>query len=166
MQLCMACRSVKWIMIALSILTIDQFTKKYIDYYFYYGERKKAFYLLDFVLLHNNGIAFSLLSTRKNYAQCILVFTSLVMSLFTMWLIHKQPLRKSSPHLALALVLGGILGNMLDRIMHGYVIDFLLFCWKGCCYPVFNIADLAITAGTVLSITSKITCSYRPQHNI
>ena len=107
--------------------------------------------------LHNTGAAFSLLAQASGWQRWFFVGLAVVVSGGILYWLRNLP-RDSAPFLpvALALVLGGALGNLVDRVWHGYVIDFLHFHWEAAYFPAFNVADSAITVGAGLLILDAI----------
>ena len=108
--------------------------------------------LLNWTLLHNHGAAFSFLSDAGGWQRYF--FTSLaglVSVVFVFWLMRMPKDMKILP-LAIALILGGAVGNLIDRISLGYVVDFIHVYYQNSHFPAFNIADSAITIGTILML--------------
>jgi signal peptidase II len=104
------------------------------------------------VRVHNYGAAFSFLSDAGGWQRWFLTVLSMVVSVFlVIWLI-KLPRVKYIEGIAIALILGGALGNLYDRVVFGYVVDFLDFHWSGSHFPAFNVADSGITMGASLLI--------------
>jgi signal peptidase II len=116
----------------------------------------------DFTLLYNPGAAFSFLAQADGWQRWFFTVLGLVASVFIVWMMHKNRSNKRLM-LALALILGGALGNVIDRIAYGHVVDFLLFYWKDWYYPAFNIADTCITLGAILLILDELL-RLRGQH--
>ena len=108
------------------------------------------------MLVHNTGAAFSLLSDAGGMQNWLFGFIAVVASIWIVWLLRKHA-GQTLYALALTLILGGALGNLIDRIMYGYVVDFLSFHWGPHYFPTFNIADSAITCGAALLIWDSFT---------
>ena len=112
--------------------------------------------VFNFTLLHNSGAAFSFLSDAGGWQRWFLVSVSSVVSVaIGVWLYR---LRRSERmlSLALALILGGAIGNLIDRVLAGYVVDFIVVHYKNYYFPAFNVADAAISFGAVLLILDTL----------
>ena len=136
-------------------MLIDQLSKLWFDSAFRYGERLNVLSFFDFTLLYNRGAAFSFLADQPGWQRWFFTILGLGASGFILWMMHKNR-NQSRLLLALALILGGALGNVIDRLAYGHVIDFLLFYWKNWYYPAFNIADTCITLGAILLILDEV----------
>lgn len=145
----------RWLLFALFLIVIDQLTKIGFDHALRYGQRVNILPFFDFTLLYNKGAAFSFLANQPGWQRWFFTVLGLGASVFILWMMHTH----RSQHrflLALTLILGGALGNVIDRIAYGHVVDFLLFYWQQWHYPAFNIADSAITVGAILLIIDEI----------
>ncbi len=111
---------------------------------------------LGFTLLHNTGAAFSFLSGGEGWQRWVFIAVAIIM-MFTLlgWMKTSKSHEILKPVLTM-LIFGGAAGNLIDRIMHGYVVDFILFHYKTWYFPVFNLADTAITVGAILFIARMI----------
>jgi len=144
-----------WLVLALVVIVVDQVTKVGFDNLLAYGERIRVLPFFDFILLYNRGAAFSFLAGADGWQRWFFTLLGVVAVPLLIWLIRRhrdQRLFCAS----LALILGGAVGNVIDRILYGHVVDFLLFYWNDWYFPAFNIADTAITAGAVLMIYDEI----------
>jgi signal peptidase II len=136
--------------IALLVFVFDQLTKIWIVNHFIYGASEPVTSFFNLVRVHNFGAAFSFLNNEGGWQRWgFSVFAAFVSLVILIWITRLSPEQKLEG-LALALILGGALGNLYDRIALGYVVDFLDFHWSGRHFPAFNIADSAITVGAVL----------------
>ncbi|MDQ8035260.1 signal peptidase II [Bordetella genomosp. 1] len=137
------------------IIVIDQLTKIYFNSQFQYGERLNVLPFFDFTLLFNRGAAFSFLASEEGWQRWLFTILGVGAALVITWLIARTP---GQPRFraALTLIMGGALGNVIDRLIHGHVIDFLLFYWKDWAYPAFNIADITIVCGAILLVLDEI----------
>ena len=108
-----------------------------------------------FTLLYNRGAAFSFLADQAGWQRWFFTVLGLGAASFILWMMHKNR-TQTRLLLALALILSGALGNVIDRVTYGHVIDFLLFYWQNWYYPAFNIADSCITVGAILLILDEI----------
>jgi signal peptidase II len=105
--------------------------------------------MFSLILAHNPGAAFSFLSNAGGLQRWLFTGIAVIASLWMIALLRKHA-NETLFALALSLVLGGALGNLIDRVLYGYVIDFLLFYWHDYSFPSFNLADSAITLGAGL----------------
>ncbi len=137
-----------WLICAAGIVAADQITKFAVLKRFSEGERLSVVPFFDLTLAYNPGAAFSFLANAGGWQRWFFTILAITVSgVIVMWLRKETRL---IPALALTLVLGGAIGNVIDRIWLGKVIDFLLVYWKDWYYPAFNVADSAITCGAVL----------------
>ena len=141
-----------WYLIALIVLVLDQLTKTWVIAEFYLGQREIITSFFNLVHVHNYGAAFSFLSDAGGWQRWFFAALSAVVSTFIVVWISRLPKTRWIEGLALALILGGALGNLYDRLVLGYVVDFLDFHWSGSHFPAFNVADSGITTGAVLLI--------------
>ncbi len=141
----------RWLWLSALVVVLDQISKLWINDRFVYGEVFTVFSVFDLVYWHNEGAAFSFLSDLGGAQRWLFTFISIAASLWIVWLLRKHADRTLFAF-ALSMILGGALGNLIDRISYGYVIDFLLFHWNEHTFPAFNLADSAITCGAGLLI--------------
>jgi signal peptidase II len=141
----------RWLPMALVLIGVDQWTKGWIERHYELGEYTPVFFWLDIIRLHNPGAAFSFLADAGGWQRWF--FTIFAVGVSVMLIVWLRKVRlKTEPILAiaLALVLSGAVGNVIDRIEHGYVVDFIHVHWQQAYFPAFNIADSAITIGAIL----------------
>jgi signal peptidase II len=141
-------RAASWLLLSAFVVLADQLSKAYIARHFLEFEFTRILAVLDITRMHNVGAAFSFLASASGWQRWVFIGLAVVVSIgITIWL-FKLP-RDVHALLAagLALVLGGALGNVIDRIRLGYVIDFIHFHWDRAYFPAFNVADSAITVG-------------------
>jgi len=141
-------RAARWLLLSAFVVLADQISKAYIVGHFGEFEFIKVLPILDITRMHNVGAAFSFLASASGWQRWVFIGLALVVSLgIIVWLLRLP--RGTQPLLAcgLALVLGGALGNVIDRIRLGHVIDFIHFHWNQAYFPAFNVADSAITVG-------------------
>lgn len=141
-----------WILLAIAVVVFfaDQITKLWIVNHFTYGASETVTGFFNLVRVHNFGAAFSFLNNEGGWQRWgFSIFAALVSVIILLW-ISRLSARQNLEGLALALILGGALGNLYDRVTLGYVVDFLDFHWSGKHFPAFNIADSAISVGAVL----------------
>jgi len=141
-----------WLWLSVAVIVLDQATKflvaRFLDLY----ERVEVLPVLDFTLLHNTGAAFSILAGASGWQRWFFIVLAGVVSLALVVWLWRLPRGDRLIAVALALVLGGALGNLIDRVRHGYVVDFIHAHWGPAYFPAFNIADSAITIGAALLI--------------
>ena len=151
-----------WLGIALVILLADQFTKVLIISSFQLGDSQTVTSFFNLVRVHNSGAAFSFLSSASGWQRWLFTGIGVGAAGFIVWLLRSHPNQRLFCF-ALALVLGGAIGNVIDRVLWGYVIDFLDFHWDWLAplfyqghFPAFNVADSAISVGTVCLILDEL----------
>ena len=141
-----------WLWLSLVVILLDQATKFLVTRFLELYERVEVLPVLDFTLLHNTGAAFSLLAGASGWQRWFFIGLACVVSVVLVVWIWRTPRGEKLLPLALALILGGAIGNVIDRIWHGYVVDFIHAHWGEAYFPAFNIADSAITIGAALLI--------------
>ena len=151
-----------WLGIAFVILLADQFTKLLIVGSFSLGDSQTITSFFNLVRVHNSGAAFSMLSNASGWQRWFFTGIGVVATFFILWLLRSHPTQKLFCF-ALALVLGGAVGNVIDRIAYGHVVDFLDFHWDWLSpvfyqghFPAFNVADSAISVGAVCLILDEL----------
>jgi len=141
-----------WLWLSVAVIVLDQATKFLVTRFLDLYERVEVLPVLDFTLLHNTGAAFSILAGASGWQRWFFIVLAVVVSLTLVIWLWRLPRGDRLIAIALALVLGGALGNLLDRVRHGYVVDFIHAHWGAAYFPAFNIADSAITVGAALLI--------------
>jgi len=144
-----------WLGLAVLIVVLDQATKLTIERVFDYGDVHPITGFFNLVLTYNKGAAFSFLAGASGWQKQFLTAIGIAASLFIVVLLARHGTQKLFS-LALALILGGAVGNVIDRIAYGHVIDFLDFHWRGWHWPAFNVADSAIVGGAALLILDEL----------
>lgn len=154
----------RWLFLSAFVIVADQVTKLLVINRFELYESRFVFEYLNFTRLHNTGAAFSFLAGASGWQRWFFIFLGLGVSVFIMAWLRNLP-RKGQAWLSagLALILGGALGNVIDRIAHGHVIDFLHFHYGDWFFPAFNVADSAITAGAACLIIDALLGMRRKQ---
>jgi signal peptidase II len=148
-------RMLPWLALALLVLFLDQLTKILIERAFEYGDVRTVTGFFNLVLTYNKGAAFSFLANAGGWQDEFLTFIGLGASAFILYLLARHGHQRLFA-CALALILGGAIGNVIDRIVYGHVIDFLDFHWRGWHWPAFNLADSAIVSGAALLILDEL----------
>lgn len=139
-----------WLLLAIVVLFVDQITKYCALNYLPFGEAKRILPFFNFTLAYNTGAAFSFLNSAGGWQMWFFAAIAVVVStIILIWLVRLPP-GSHWVSCALALILGGALGNLWDRVQYGYVIDFLDFHFKQYHWPIFNMADTAITIGAIM----------------
>lgn len=146
----------RWLGLSALVILLDQASKLYINSHFVYGESLPVFSVFSLVLWHNTGAAFSFLSDFGGVQRWLFSIIALLASAWMIWLLRKHA-NQVLFCFGLGMILGGALGNLIDRIAYGYVVDFLLFHWDTHIFPAFNLADSSITCGAALLIWDSFT---------
>jgi len=144
-----------WLGIALLIILLDQFTKTLILGHFQLGDSRYVTSFFNVVRVHNTGAAFSFLAGASGWQRWFFVGLGTAATIFIIWMLRRHG-QQTLFATALTLIMGGAIGNVVDRLLHGYVVDFIQLHWAGWYYPSFNVADSAITVGAVLLIWDEI----------
>ena len=145
-----------WLGLALIILIADQFTKVLILGYYKLGDATTITSFFNIVRAHNTGAAFSFLAAASGWQRWLFTGIGVAATLFILYLMRKHAGQKLFCF-ALACILGGAIGNVVDRVLHGYVVDFLQVHWDNRWYfPAFNVADAAITVGAACLILDEL----------
>ena len=140
-----------WLGIALAVILLDQFTKTLILGYFQLGDSRTVTSFFNVVRVHNTGAAFSFLAGASGWQRWFFVGLGAAAAVFIVWMLRSHGGQRLFSS-ALALILGGALGNVVDRLLHGYVVDFIHVYWHQHQWPDFNVADSAITIGVALLV--------------
>jgi signal peptidase II len=141
--------------LAFVVILADQFTKRLILGDFQLGDSRTVTPFLNIVRAHNTGAAFSFLADAAGWQRWFFVALGLAATGFIVWMLRRHGGQRLFSA-ALALILGGALGNVIDRLLHGYVVDFVQVHYKSLYYfPAFNVADSAITVGAALLIVDE-----------
>ena len=144
-----------WLGIALLVILIDQFTKTLILGAFQHGDSRTVTSFFNVVRVHNTGAAFSFLRDASGWQRWFFVGLGAVAAVFIVWMLRSHGGQRLFSW-ALSLILGGAIGNVIDRLLHGYVVDFIQVHAAGWYFPSFNVADSAITVGAVLLILDEL----------
>ena len=144
-----------WLGIALVVLLADQFTKLLIVGSFQLGDSQTVTSFFNLVRVHNHGAAFSFLAGAGGWQRWFFTVIGVLAAVFMVWMLRSHAGQKLFS-LAIALILGGAVGNVVDRLLHGYVVDFLDFYWGAWHFPAFNVADAGISVGAALLILDEI----------
>ena len=152
-----------WLLVVFSIVLVDQYSKFLVVERLNLFDRIVLTSYLDLIRLHNSGAAFSLFASDSGWQRWPLILVSAgVGAILIGWLIRnasRSPVMQSS---AFSMIAGGAIGNLIDRLNQGYVVDFILFHIGQWNYPAFNVADSCITIGLILFLIE----TYRPSKQI
>lgn len=146
----------RWYALALVVVLLDQASKYWMSANLEYGQPWVLTSFFNFTLHHNPGAAFSFLRDASGWQRWFFAVIAIVVSLVLVVWLARVAARKPLESLALALVLGGAIGNVYDRLVLGYVVDFISVHYKGYYFPTFNIADSAISLGAFLLIIDML----------
>lgn len=151
-----------WLALAGFIVVLDQFTKVLILGNYQLGDSVTVTSFFNVVRVHNTGAAFSFLATAGGWQRWFFTGLALVATAVIIWMLRRHGTQRLFAF-ALACILGGAVGNVIDRLLHGYVVDFLQFHWRwlapmfpGGYFPAFNVADAAITVGAAALILDEL----------
>jgi len=144
-----------WLGIAAIVVLVDQFTKTLILGAFSVGGSHTVTSFFNIVRVHNSGAAFSFLAGASGWQRWFFVGLGVLAALFIVWMLRSHSGQRLFSW-ALALILGGAVGNVIDRLLHGYVVDFVQVHYGNAYFPSFNVADSAITVGAVLLILDEL----------
>lgn len=153
-----------WLLFAAILVVADQLSKDYFNATLVYAERWNILPFFDFTLLYNPGAAFSFLAGGSGWQKWFFVAIAGIAITFILYWLRRHPDQRVFCA-ALSLILGGAIGNVVDRLLHGHVVDFLLFYWKDWYFPAFNVADIAITCGAILLIVDEFLRLRRQRAN-
>lgn len=145
-------RQGRWLLIAVVIVLLDQWTKTMAVQMLSYGRPVSILPVLDFTLLYNRGAAFSFLNSAGGWQRWLFSGIAGAVSLVLVVWVLRLKAHERWLAVALALILGGAIGNLYDRLVLGYVVDFIHVHWNHHYFPAFNIADAAITTGAGMMI--------------
>ena len=146
-----------WLWLSLLVIVLDQVTKRWILNTLELFERIDVLPILDIIHLRNEGAAFSLLAQASGWQRWFFISVALVISMVILVWLRRLPARGQTLLASgLSLVLGGALGNVIDRVLYGSVVDFVYFNYERWYFPAFNVADAAITVGAGLLILDSV----------
>ena len=144
-----------WLGIATLVILLDQLTKALIVRSMQLGDSRTITSFFNIVYWQNKGAAFSFLHAANGWQRWLFVGLGAIAAVFIVWMLSRHGGQRLFSW-ALALILGGALGNVIDRLLHGHVIDFVQVHYVGMAFPSFNVADSAITVGAGLLILDEL----------
>ena len=145
----------QWLGLAAILLIIDQFTKVLIVGFYHLGDATHVTSFFNVVRVHNYGAAFSFLAGAGDWQRWFFMGIGIVAAVVIVWMLKSHAGQKLFAF-AMACILSGAIGNVIDRVLYGYVVDFLDFYWGSWHFPAFNIADSAITVGAACLILDEL----------
>ena len=149
----------KWLWISLWVVIMDQVTKQIAEVQLIPHQPVNLFPYFDWYLTYNTGAAFSLLADAGGWQRWLFTIIAIVISIVIVQWLRNLPAGERLTALSLSLILGGAIGNLIDRILLGHVIDYIQVWLGSYPFPAFNIADAAISVGAVLLILSSLFSS-------
>ena len=151
----------KWLGLSAAIVVLDQITKVVVTRAFTLHESVEVTPFFNLVLVHNRGAAFSFLSSAGGWQRELFIAIALAAAVWITWLLRRHA-GETRFAFALALILGGALGNVIDRVLYGAVVDFLDFHAFGWHWPAFNVADMGISCGAILLVWDALVPKSAP----
>ena len=151
----------RWLWLSLIVILLDQSTKQIAEALLTHAQPVNVLPVFSFTLLYNKGAAFSFLSDQAGWQRWFFILLALVVSSVLIAWLSRLKREERWTAVALALIIGGALGNVIDRILLGQVIDFLHFHYGNHDFPAFNIADSAITVGVAIMLLDALVLSRR-----
>ncbi|NJO14413.1 MAG: lipoprotein signal peptidase [Thioploca sp.] len=145
-----------WLWLSLLIVILDQLTKVWINTHLPFNQPLAVLPFVNLRLLYNTGAAWSILATAGGWQRWFLSGLALVISLLIVVWLSRLTRQQWWLACALALILGGAVGNLVDRIIYGYVIDFIDIYYQGWHWPAFNLADSAISVGAIMLLLEAL----------
>jgi len=145
----------RWLALAFIIVLLDQFTKVLIVGYYQLHDSTYVTSFFNIVRAHNTGAAFSFLAGASGWQRWFFTGIGLAAAVLIVWMLKSHSGQRLFSF-AMACILGGAIGNVIDRLLHGYVVDFLDFHWRSTHFPAFNVADSAITIGAACLILDEL----------
>jgi signal peptidase II len=148
--------SLMWLFLSLIILILDQITKTWVSTHLSFNQPVNILPYFDLRLLHNTGAAWSILADQGGWQRWFLSGLAIIVSIVIMVWLTRLDSKQRWLACGLALILGGALGNVMDRIIYGYVVDFIDIYYQAWHWPAFNIADIGISIGAVMLLIDAI----------
>jgi signal peptidase II len=144
-----------WLGLALVVVLLDQFSKTLILGNFNYGDSREVTSFFNVVRVHNTGAAFSFLAGASGWQRWFFVGLGTIASIFIVWMLKRHADQRLFCF-AVTMIMGGAVGNVIDRLLHGYVVDFIQLHHSGWAFPSFNLADSAITLGAICLVVDEL----------
>ena len=154
----------RWYLLSLAVIVLDHITKYIASTSLEYGQLVPLLPVLDLTLLHNRGAAFSFLSDAGGWQRWFFMAVAIGVSVWIALWLQRLPAEKRWLSASLALILGGAVGNLIDRVIQGYVVDFIFVHWGDSYFPAFNVADSAITVGAIMMMVDVLFLDREDRH--
>ena len=155
----------RWLLLSALIVLFDQLTKVLVVRSFTLGQRRAIVDgFFDLTLVYNKGAAFSFLSDAGGWQRWFFMAVAIGVSVWIALWLQRLPAEKRWLSASLALILGGAVGNLIDRVIQGYVVDFIFVHWGDSCFPAFNVADSAITVGAIMMMVDVLFLDREDRH--
>ncbi|MFT4465217.1 MAG: signal peptidase II [Sodalis sp. (in: enterobacteria)] len=142
----------RWLWLALVVLALDLGSKQWVMVYFWLGESVPVIPFINFTYAHNPGAAFSFLADKGGWQRWAFSAIAVIIAVVLLVMMYRSDKRARLSNAAYAMIIGGALGNLFDRMVHGVVIDFIDFYVGDWHWPTFNVADAGICIGAVLIV--------------
>ncbi|MCR3755407.1 MAG: lipoprotein signal peptidase [Sodalis sp. Psp] len=152
----------RWLWLTLVILALDLGSKQWIMTCFWLGESVSVIPFISFTYSHNPGAAFSFLADKGGWQRWIFSSVAVVISVVILVMMYRSDYQARLSNVAYAIIIGGALGNLFDRMVHSVVIDFIDFYVGNWHWPTFNVADSGICIGTVLTVLDGFYSTKKP----
>ncbi|MGM3160706.1 signal peptidase II [Dickeya undicola] len=149
----------RWLWLAALVLVVDLGSKQWVMTHFQLGESVSLVPFFNFTYAHNYGAAFSFLADKGGWQRWLFALIALVIIVALLAMMHRSSASHKLNNIAYSLIIGGAIGNLADRLVHGYVIDFLDVYVGDWHYPTFNLADSAIVVGALLIVLEGFLAS-------
>ena len=146
----------KWLTLGALVVALDQIVKRWVTSALNLGEEVPVLPFLSWVRWHNEGAAFSILSDAAGWQRWFFIVLAIAFVAFIVYELRRLPRDQRLMGWVYGLIVGGAVGNLVDRVLHGYVVDFVLLHWRPYYFPAFNVADTALSIGAVLWIGAMI----------
>ena len=154
-----------WLTVTALVVALDWYSKQWVSTALELYRPQEVFSWLNITLAHNYGAAFSFLSSAGGWQRWFFIILSSVVSLVLLIWLLRLPRNEWLTGLGLALVLGGAIGNLIDRVQLGYVVDFVDVHYSGWHFPALNVADSAITCGVILLLLDAFIMSRKARQS-
>lgn len=151
--------ALRWLWLALPVVILDQVTKIWAEAALRFGEPIEIFSWFNLTLAYNRGAAFSFLATAGGWQRFLFLGIGLIATVVIVVWLRRLRTHERITAVGLVLILGGAVGNLIDRALYGHVIDFIEWHYAGWYWPAFNIADSAITVGAILVVLAGLRSS-------
>ncbi|MCU7804570.1 MAG: signal peptidase II [Candidatus Thiodiazotropha sp. (ex Lucinoma borealis)] len=143
---------IRWLWLSLMVILLDQASKQFAESMLTLYESVTVLPFFDLTLLYNKGAAFSFLSDQGGWQRWFFIILAIGVTIVLIGWLWRLKREEQWIAVALSLIIGGAIGNVIDRILFGQVIDFLHFHYQGHYFPAFNVADSAITVGVAIML--------------